>query len=240
MSVKGIMPVQTLNGGGSPFERLIRLVSSNSEAYCGIDAPFSVPMQVHAGRAERAWRIVADLPRGNRPFPAGCDLVNAFAPGLPRYGVKILRETERAWKAQKVNVRSTMWDGPRGGAPFTSACMTLLARCDGPVWPIRLGGAGATICEAFPAAQLRHWSLPYTGYSGTGSEARSRREHILATLVDEHGLAIGNNESRKCIDCADALDSVLCCYSAAAVAFDRLAIPPGPQSQTEGHIAVFG
>ena len=29
-----------------------------------------------------------------------------------------MRKTEQFWRKRSVNVRSTLWDGPRGGAPF--------------------------------------------------------------------------------------------------------------------------
>lgn len=48
---------------------------------------------------------------------------------------KPLRATEAYWRDQGINVRSTLWNGPRGGAPFAAACITLLHRAGRPVWP---------------------------------------------------------------------------------------------------------
>jgi hypothetical protein len=60
-----------------------------------------------------------------------------------------MRLTEKYWQDKGVNVRSTMWAGPRGGAPFAVACMTLLARHDGPVWPLRLSPKGCMLMRVF-------------------------------------------------------------------------------------------
>ncbi len=107
---------------------------------------------------------------------------------LPR-GRKEMRETESSWKGRGVNVRSTLWCGPRGGAPFAVACMTLLAGHKGPVWPFRTNGeTGCVLAEAFPAAQLCHWQLPHTGYGR--QVAKSVRERIITWLERERGLRI--------------------------------------------------
>ena len=138
-----------------------------------------------------------------------------------------------------VNVRSTMWAGPRGGAPFAVACMTLLARHNGPIWPIRMNGRrGCVLVEAFPAAQLRQWGRPHSGYNGPDGPATSRRTSILTWLQQERGLRLNSEHRQACLSSADALDAVICIYAAAAVATDRLAIGANEHSNIEGSIAV--
>lgn len=80
-------------------------------------------------------------------------------------GKKLWRHTESEWQTRGVNVRSTLWNGPRGGAPFTVACLTLLHRTGRPIWPWCRDEKNCLV-EAFPAAQLRHWKLPFIGYNG--------------------------------------------------------------------------
>jgi hypothetical protein len=66
------------------------------------------------------WNAVKELQPPGRPFARGNAVVQTFAPQLPAPGAKIFRETERYWIARGVNVRSTLWAGPRGGAPFAA------------------------------------------------------------------------------------------------------------------------
>ena len=145
---------------GTPFNRLSRFLANAFSSYAAIDAPFSVPFSI-AKDAETVWKRVLDLATNGRPFAKGQALVEALAPQLAPRGAKIMRLTEKYWQDKGVNVRSTMWAGPRGGAPFAVACMTLLARHDGPVWPLRLSPKGCMLIEGFPAGQLRQWGQPF-------------------------------------------------------------------------------
>ena len=154
---------------------------------------------------------------------------------LPR-GRKEMRETKSSWEGRGVNVRSTLWCGPRGGAPFAVACMTLLAGHKGPVWPFTNGETGCVLAEAFPAAQLCHWQLPHTGYSRQVSTPV--RERIILWLERERGLSLKARERGKCLDFADALDAVICAYAAAAVANGKPEIGSEGTSVTEGLTAI--
>lgn len=224
--------VQRLPGPGSPFERLAARLAAADFRAAGIDAPCGLP-EAFAGPSHAALLArVAGLPRDGRPFPRGADLVRAVAgrdpPLSPR---KPLRETERRW-AGRVNVRSTLWVAPRGGAPMTAACLVLLARAARPVWPFAPAGRGC-IAEAFPAAQLRQWDLPHVRYAGAeGKRARRTIEAALAPRVDPGFFAPVLRGS------ADALDAVLAAFGAVALTDGQLADPPGRLAAKEGWIAV--
>ena len=144
----GLCAVQQLPGTEHPFNRLSRFLANGFSSFAAIDAPFSVPFSI-AKDAETVWKRVLDLATNGRPFAKGQALVEALAPQLAPRGAKIMRLTEKYWRDKGVNVRSTMWAGPRGGAPFAVACMTLLARHDGPVWPLRLSPKGCMLMRVF-------------------------------------------------------------------------------------------
>jgi hypothetical protein len=234
--VDDLRPIQRFIRGIDPFGRLSQLLN-DTQGFAAIDAPFSVPASL-TDDAEALWQMVKRLPKEGRPFARGAALVNARAPELGPRGKKLWRETEEHWRAQRVNVRSTMWCGLRGGAPFAVACMTLLASHKGAVWPIRQrDAASCALVEAFPAAQLRHWGLPFIGYNGAATAATDKRSTILRWLKDERGLNVRSEvEEEECLRSADALDAVICMYAASATATGRLKITCA--SQVEGLIAI--
>ena len=164
-------------------------------------------------------RDVEGLPTGSRPFAKGERLVTYAQQNASLEKKKPLRETERAWVGRGVNVRSTLWNGPRGGAPFTVACITLLAKVNRPIWPWTRADRGLLV-EAFPAGQLREWELPHTGY--TGSFPSAERDNILMEV--SRFLEIPDPLRSCCRSNPDALDATLCLFVARA-AVDRLATP---------------
>jgi len=237
LMVSDLLPVQDLPGSEAPFPRLRRLFADRSGSICAIDAPFSLPIRFICEGAEKAWHQIAMLPREKRPFCRGDALVQALAPDLPPRGKKIYRDTEWHWIRKGVNTRSTTWYGPRGGAPFAAACISLLAKHDGAVWPFRMNGPGAMLCEAFPAAQLRHWGLPHTSYSDNSAGANARGV-IVAALEERYGLNLRPDLRALCLDSADSLDAVICLYAAQALGRSRLESDLGSSALAEGWIAV--
>ncbi|MFN3890764.1 MAG: DUF429 domain-containing protein [Beijerinckiaceae bacterium] len=234
--LKSLRQVQSFDGDLTPFRSLSAYLSSGIVDYAAIDAPFSLPKDYLQGNAEEAWKAVTELPVEKRHFPSGEALVSLFASDLLPRGKKVLRETESYWKTNGVNVRSTLWNGPRGGAPFTAACMTLLGYHRGSVWPIRDTG-GTTLVEAFPAAQLKQWQMEYNGYNGDTTEAILARELIITGLLTK-GLCADTHLIDLCRKSADALDAVVCLFSASATAKGITAVQPGEYSRVEGHICV--
>lgn len=242
--VSALMPVQQLDGLEPPFTRLSRLLAT-STGHVGIDAPFAIPR----GFGPPPPALWSDLDRQSepkRPFASGLALLRlAFGeviptsgPELKPYGKKHFRATEQTW-TRGVATRSTLWDGPRGGAAFAVAAMTMLARHPGPIWPFREGGAGRTLIEAFPAAQLRHWGLSPRLYASDKPDARDNRQTIVRHLRADRALALTPELENLCLDHVDALDAVLCCYAALAVATGQLADEPDEAlARIEGHIAV--
>ncbi|MXV97283.1 MAG: DUF429 domain-containing protein [Acidimicrobiaceae bacterium] len=214
-----LRPVQHLSGGEHPFERLVALLANGDYCAAGIDAPFSLPerhMPVGGWRA--LLRDVATFPKGGRPFPEGEELVAYAERNAPLAGRRQpLRKTERTWADRGLSVRSTLFNENRGGAPFTVACLTLLAKVERPVWPWAREDRGLLV-EAFPACQLLHWRLPYSGYAN--SYPCPEREAILERVSERISMPKGLHE--HCRYSADALDAVLCLFAAKA-AFDGLA-----------------
>ena len=226
-----LLPVQDLAGTGDLFERLAALLSAGDFIAASIDAPFSVPA---AFIPPGGWRELIDLnnrlPHDGRPFPNAVVFLKALTDMPPS---KPLRRTEDKWRRRGVNVRSTMWWKPRGGAPFATACMKLIAMSGPrPCWPWD-GPAKGMLVEAFPAAQLRQWSMEHQGYNGQeGAGTRSRIVDGLSGKVKfgKYGAAVRAS--------ADALDAVLAAF--AGIAASRgVAVPGGSDwPPDEGRISV--
>lgn len=229
--------VQELPGAELPFERLVNLLRKGDYAATAIDAPFSVPAEyLPMGRHVALLRLAATLPlEGNRPFAKGRDLVHALDPSSPPRGRKKYRVTDDEWREAGVTIRSTLWIDPRGGAPMTAACLTLLAAVRRPLWPWTRARKGV-IAEAFPAAQLARWELDRAGYNGETDQARKTRRTMLAALRQRLHLPPRLEAQMK--SSADALDAVLCAFAAIAVTRGKLASRPGASAHAEGWIAV--
>ena len=129
-----------------------------------------------------------------------------------------LRRTESEWKSRGVNTRSTLWNGPRGGAPFAVACLTLDPTLRPPVLALE-AETGGLLAEAFPAGQLRQWDLQHDKYGKDEPKHQNQRNRILecaARVVKCPPQLCG-----KMLDSADALDAFLCLFAAIAVADKR-------------------
>lgn len=204
-----LRPVQDLPGKGPPFDRLAALLRVGDFLGAGLDAPFAIPAKhLPPGGQEALMTRVRALPLApDRPFPFGAALVALAAEIAHLDQKKPYRETERYWIERGINTRSTLWNGPRGGAPFTAACLTLLAISERPVWPWSSGPG--MLVEAFPAAQLSTWKLPYSGYSKPHQFAT--REEILAGLAKR--LDFNSSQRNAMIRCPDALDAVISAFA---------------------------
>jgi|SRR5205814_5479696 len=229
--------VQALPGEAVPFRRLAALLSGASYLAAAIDAPFSVPA-VHAseGGHQALLSLVAQMPCDGRPFPRASAFVQAVAGQAPPLSPpKPYRVTEAYWISQRINVRSTLWAGSRGGAPMTAACLRLLAQAARPVWPWSHATPGL-IVEAFPAAQLQRWRLPFSQYDGNWKTAVETRETILDGIAPR--IALGEFRPTAA-GSADALDAVVAAFAAVAVTRKAVGDPVAPlPAMTEGWIAV--
>jgi hypothetical protein len=101
----------------------------------------------------------------------------------------------------------------------------------------RWTGRCAVLVEAFPAAQLCRWGLPFIQYNGREHAATMNRRSILLGM-EERGLVIDQQARLSCEASPDALDAVVCMFAASAVADEQVAVAPGKLAKTEGHIAV--
>jgi hypothetical protein len=236
LSLRDVRRVQDLPGDELPFARLVRFLKDGDFAVAGIDAPLAPPAGHFAGSRADLLAAVAALPCGERPFPAGEQLVALLAPALAPRGKHTHRATEQLWRKRRVNVRSVLWNGPRGGAAFAAASFKLVAESGLAVWPWASTGKGRVLAETFPAAQLRTWNLPWFNYNGNTPAARRQRRRIVAGIATR--LAIAREMELRLIGSADALDSVLCALAARALSTDSLAEPPDVGSAEEGWIAV--
>jgi hypothetical protein len=165
---------------------------------------------------------------GSIPFPRGEALI-ALAESIAELErAKPLRLTEKYWADQHVNVRSTLWWKPRGGAPFAAACIKLLAAAEfSPCWPWRYAEQGL-IAEAFPAAQLRSWKLPYQKYDG--AHGAEKRLEIICGLETQYRIKFG--PLRPAVEqCADALDAVVASLAAMAAYQGQATYPMAEDQQ---------
>ena len=182
--------------------------------------------------------VVNELPLSvAQDFPAGNAFVASVSAGIPLQFTKPLRVTESYWRGRGVNTRSTVWAGARPGAPFASSCIKLLANAARPVWPWA-DPERIPLVEAFPAAQLRHWGLPYEQYNGPMGQAN--RATIVADLLAKRSLQVSNAFQATIQGDADALDAVVSCYAARAVIQNEMGVvmPPFDAWRLEGWIAV--
>ena len=77
--------------------------------------------------------------------------------------------------------------------------------------------------ESSTAGQLHHWNLPHEGHDGTdGKRARATILEAISPRIQSPG-----SLRTLCQDSADALDAVLCLFSAKAAA-DGLAVVDDP------------
>lgn len=229
-----VRPVQALPGVGAPFARLAARLRQGAFRVAAIDAPFSIPRAfLPEGGRGHLLRLVATLPKGDRPFPLARDLVAAVAGEAPLRPPKPWRRAEQHWRQSGVNVRSTLWAGPRGGAAFTAACLTLIAASGRPCWPWSKGVPGL-LAEAFPAAQLRHWGLPHSGYARDDPAQRDTRRVIVAAL--RRRIDIADEQGAQLVENADALDAAIAALAAVAVDTGKAVAPPALDD--EGWIAV--
>ena len=226
--------VQHLPGTSHPFDRLVTLLAAEDYRAAAIDAPFALPARhMPVGGFPIMLRDVACFEKEHRPFAKGKRLVEYGESIAPLEKLKPLRKTEQVWCDRGVNVRSTLWNKPRGGAPFTAASLTLLCKAGRPVWPWVRSRPGLLV-EAFPAAQLRQWKLPHQRYDGPNRcAARSRILEAIASRIQ-----IPRPWYSACEESADALDSVLCVFAAIAVANSLAPIEDSAAAEHEGWIAV--
>ncbi len=235
--------VQELEGGVHPFKRLVNMLAGGKYAAAAIDAPFSVPERYvprgcHNALLELVGGIQLD---GKRPFPEAKAFVTTVAGRPPPLEPpQPLRRTEAYWRGKRVNVRSTLWVRPRGGAAMTAACLTLLHRAGRPIWPWMKGTRDGLLVEAFPAAQLRHWGLPHQQYDN-GKEKASLKRQNRKKIADGTSTRFRLGQFRGILEKnADALDSVVCAFAAIAVTTGGIAVEPNADAEVrkEGWIAV--
>ena len=167
LSLADLRRVQDLPGDDLPFARLVRFLKETDFVVAGIDAPLAPPAGAFPGNRAALLAAVQALPCEGRPFPTGEQLVRLLAPTLAPRGRHIHRATEQRWRKRGINVRSVLWNGPRGGAPFAAASLTLVAATGLAVWPWAAARQGCVLAETFPAAQLRTWNLPWSATTAT-------------------------------------------------------------------------
>lgn len=212
--------VQKLQGAGSPFERLANLLSSCDFQASGIEAPFSVPEIFLPEGGHKALLDLVKKLSAEDAFPTAETFANAVIAGRKMASPKPLRSTEQTWRRKGLNVRSTLWTRARGGAAMTAVCLSLLSKTGCPIWPWKTKGPGLLV-EAFPAAQLKQWKLPFQQYNQPDQLGSANRKEIVSSLGDLR-LEIGNF-TPLLLSSADAVDAALCAFAAKGVSDGQLA-----------------
>jgi Protein of unknown function (DUF429) len=234
LALADVRRVRELAGVGAPFERLTELLGKGAYSAAGIDAPFSVPeSRCPKGGHAALLAEVSSWECDGRPFATARTLLRHLLPEVNLPGVKEYRAAEKGWG---INVRSTTWAGARGGAAMTVACLTLLARARRPIWPFAGASTPGLLAEAFPAAQLKTWRLPFYGYNGAAQAPRDERQRILEGL---RARVETNGYDGVLLGSADALDAVLCAFAAIAVKRNALVRQLLGPVCSEGWIAVY-
>ena len=226
--VEWLHSVQELASGTPPFEWLAGFLRSGRFKGAGIDAPFSVPIEyIPDGGWPGLVTAIGKIAEDGRPFPRADSFLGAIGCQTQR---KVLRKTEAFWRGEGINVRSTLWWKPRGGAPFAAACIKLIAAAGLPrCWPWTDPAPGFLV-EACPAAQLRKWNLDHQRYNGTdGAPVRGRIVEALKGRID-----FGRFEA-VVRGSADALDAVLAAFAPMAV-WNRTAVMPENATVSDGPI----
>lgn len=238
LNLSKLQRVQELEGEEPPFSRLVDLLKAGQFQAAGIDAPFSLPDPfVPQGNYKALLQMVDQIPLNNRPFPKGGELVSMVPEEALLQDPRPFRATERYWREQGINVRSTLWSKARSGAPMTAACIKLIAQASSPIWPWDTEANGLLV-EAFPAAQLREWGWPFERYNAQYPEEKRNRERILENLANR--IHIGSKLKETLIKSADALDAVICAFAGMAVKEKQIAHPLDSSfAETEGWIAVY-
>jgi len=217
--LSALQTVQQL-GEGEPFQNLVTRLKARDFKAAAIDAPFSVPSKYLplGGHKALLGQVGAMERPKDRPFPAGQDFACGVLAGRPLLGKKPLRETEKFWSDKKINVRSTLWAGPRGRAAMTAACLTLLQRAQCPIWPWDDSEQVGLLVEAFPAAQLCHWGMEFQKYA----DNNEMRVKLVDSFLQKTKIEVADHSlEKKMKDCADALDAVICAFAAIAVSTGR-------------------
>lgn len=224
-----------------PFKRLANFLRDGDFDCAAIDAPFSLPSTAlpKGTRIEFLKRIERLPLEERRHIPSGSqllDIAREALPALESRGTKSLyRVAERRFKA----TRTALWNGPRGGAAFTIACLRLLAEAKlYSLWDGATTGEKPRIVEGYPAGQLREWMLPAEKYNGADALAACNRKTIIAALENDFGLTIKTADRQTMLGNADALDAVICAFSAKAAHSETFVKPDGELPEGEGWIAI--
>ena len=117
---------------------------------------------------------------------------------------------------------------------MTASCLYLLSKTGCPIWPW-FSGVPGLLAEAFPAARLKHWKLPFQRYNDPDKSELQTGKRSLPSL-ESRWLELGEFK-QKLLESADAIDAVLCAFAAKAVTSDELATQ-AKAFDDEGQIAV--
>lgn len=230
----GLCRVQQLAGDEPPFVRLVQYLRTSDFDAAAIDAPFSIPAEYWTPQSHKDLLNLVSQNGEHKPFLPAHEFVRRALRGKVLSKTKPLRCTEEYWRQRGINVRSTLWAGPRGGAAMTAACLQLLSDANRPIWPWHGSGRGLLI-EAFPAAQLFHWGLKHQTYNRATEVELAVRRSLVSSLATR--IELGNFQQILEAS-ADALDSVICAFAAIAVTTGMIFEHP-EYPLDEGRIAIY-
>ena len=152
-----LMPAQSLEGNGPPFDRLVQLLAAGDFDAAAIDAPFSLPLahMPRGGHVEllRGARALSNA--DDRPFPLGARIVELGESVAPKLQAKPLRQTEAFWALERREYplhyvgRTTGWCSIRSSMPSATGTGTTAMPAVGNV-SIRNPSGSISGCSAAP------------------------------------------------------------------------------------------
>ena len=225
----------------SLIQSLANYLNAGSFTCAAIDAPFSLPAAAmpKGGFLElleevRALKIDADrwVPRGHQLI----EIAKRRIPDLEDRGSKSYpRIVEKEFSAS----RTPLWGGARPGAPFTVACLWLLASANiTHLWGGEKHASSVRVVEAYPAGQLAHWGWPSKGYDGDENNAPQIRKSIIRMLKCCWSTEIDDRSHNALETSADALDSLICAFAARAATLGIAEKLPAIPQEREGWISI--
>ena len=224
-----------------PVQALAKYLETGPFTCAAIDAPFSLPVVAMPKRGfsellEEVRALKIDV---GRWIPRGRQLIEIAQQRIPDLEDRGSKSYPRVVEKEFGASRTPLWCGPRPGAPFTVACLWLLANANTKhLWGGEKGASKVRVVEAYPAGQLAYWRWPNKNYDGTKGDAPQNRKTIVQKLMLNWNIEIGDQARGALLESADALDSLICSFAARAASLGIAEKLPKTPQETEGWISI--
>jgi hypothetical protein len=224
-----------------PVQSLANFLEAGSFTCAAIDAPFSLPAVAmpKQGFLELLKEVRALKIEEGRWIPRGHQLIEIAQRRIPSLEDRGSKRYPRLVEKEFSASRTPLWGGPRPGAPFTVACLWLLANANvRHLWGGEKDASKARVVEAYPAGQLAHWRWPSKNYDGMKGDAPQARKSIVQKLKCSWSIEISDQAQFALEASADALDSLICAFAARAASMGIAEKLPAIPQNTEGWISI--